>query len=115
MSTSKHTSQSIVATVASHEHELLAQIETSKVESGEIVEQARREARKHIQDSETAVNDTIAQERRDREAVREQAFEETVATVEARLVSVRESAAEKVDAMAQEVLSLFIPKSTGGN
>lgn len=110
-----NTSQSIVATVASHEQELLAQIEASKVESGEIVEHARSQARKYLQDSETALNEEIAQVRRDREAVRVQAFDESVASVEARLVSVRESAAEKVDAMTQKVLSLFMPKSTGGN
>ena len=104
-----------MATVASHEHELLAQLEASKVEASEMLDTARVQARKHIQESEATLNEEVARERRERENVREQSFETTVAEAEARLVSVREEAAAQVDAVAQEVLSLFIPKSTSGN
>ena len=115
MSTSQNTSPSIVATVASHEQELLAQLEASKAEASQILDDARAQARKHHQDAEAALNEDIARERREREEAREQSFQATVAEADARLVDVREKAAGQVDAMAQEVLSLFIPKSTGGN
>jgi hypothetical protein len=115
VSTSQNTFPSIVGTVASHEQELIAQLEASKVEAGELLEQSRVEARKVLQDSEAALTEEIAQVRREREASREQSFQSTVAEAEGRLVSVREEAAKQVDAMSQEVLSLFMPKSTGGN
>ena len=104
-----------MATVASHEQELLARLEASRVEANELLDEARVKARKYLQDSEATLNDEIARTRREREAVREQSFQETVSVAEARLVSVREGAATQVDAMAQEVLSLFMPKSTSGN
>jgi len=115
VSTSQNTSPSIVATVASHELELLAQLDASKVEASESLDQARVKARKLLQESEATLTEEIAQVRRDREAAREQSFQSTVAEAEARLVSVRDDAAAQVDAMAQEVLSLFMPKSTSGN
>ncbi len=104
-----------MATVASHEQELIAQLEASRVEAGELLDEARVKARKHLQDSEATLSDEIASMRREREAVREQSFQETVTAAEACLVSVRENVATQVDAMAQEVLSLFMPNATSGN
>lgn len=94
---------------------MIGQLEASKVEASESLDSARVQARKTIQDSESALNDEIAQVRRDRDAIREQAFQETVAAAEARLVSVREGATAQVDAMAQEVLAMLLPESKGGN
>lgn len=110
-STNQNISKSIVASVASHESELLDQLEASKVEAREIVDQARADARTSQQQAEATLTDEIATQRRSKEDAREKEFNATVSAADERLASVRDAAATKVDAMAQEVLSLFLPKS----
>jgi hypothetical protein len=92
---------------------LLDKIEASKVEAREIVDQARADARAAQQAAEAKLTEEIADLRRSKDAAREAEFNATVSAAEERLTSVRDGAAAKVDAMTQEVLSLFLPK--GGN
>ncbi|MFP6582597.1 MAG: V-type ATPase subunit subunit G family protein [Candidatus Hydrogenedentota bacterium] len=113
MSTTQNTSKSIVASVASHEQELLAKLEASTEEAREIVDQARANARTSQQNSESKLNDDMAEIRCEKDEVREAQLQATVSAAEERLADVRTNAASQVDAIAQEVLSLFIPK--GGN
>ena len=112
--TNQNVSPSILASVASHEQELLAQLETSKTESREIIEQARANARIFVQESDSTLNDEMASIRRNKETARQAEFDVTVASADGRLESVRTDAAAKVDSVAKEVLALFLPK-TGGN
>jgi vacuolar-type H+-ATPase subunit H len=112
--TNQNVSPSILASVASHEQELLAQLEASKAESREIVEQARTNARTFLQESESEINDNLASIRRKKDIARTTEFEETVSSAEGRLESVRTAAGAKIDDVASEVLALFLPK-TGGN
>lgn len=113
MSRTQNTSKSIVSSVASHEQELLAKLETSTEEAREIVDQARANARTSQQDAESKLNDDMAAIRRQKDAAREAKLQATVSATEERLADVRTNAASQVDATAQEVLSLFLPK--GGN
>ncbi len=115
MSTNQQTSKSILASVASHEGDLLSQIETSQNEGSETIEQARAAARSHAQEAESTLNDEMATIRRNKDTARQAEFQVTVAGAEAQLESVREAAAAKVDAVAQDVLGLFLPKTKGEN
>lgn len=106
-------SKSIVGSVASHEKELLAKLEASRVEAREIVDQARADARQFLADADAKLTEEMSALRRQREASRQAEFDKTVAEADARLAGVRDSANAQVDAMTQEVLALFLPK--GGN
>ncbi|MFP6582332.1 MAG: hypothetical protein VCD00_07220, partial [Candidatus Hydrogenedentota bacterium] len=82
----------------------------STEEAREIVDQARADARNFQQDAESKLNDDMAKIRRDKDAAREAQLQATVSAADERLAGVRTQAASQVDAMAQEVLSLFLPK-----
>lgn len=112
--TNQNASPSILASVASHEQGLLTQLEASKSESREIIEQARANARTFLQENESLLNDEMATVRKNKDIARTTEFEVTVSGAEGRLESVRADAAAKADDVAKEVLALFLPK-TGGN
>ena len=94
---------------------MLSRIEASQNAASDMIEQARAAARTHAQKAESALNDEMATIRREKDSVRQKEFQDTVSGAEAQLVSVREDAAAKVGAVAQEVLGLFLPKTKGGN
>ncbi len=109
MTTSENSNGSILASVAKHEAELLAQSEASVTQARDIVEQAHGDARKHVQAEESRLADEVAVLRRDAEAARQKAFDDTVAAAEKRLEGVRSTAAARVSEMAKDTLGLFLP------
>ncbi len=106
---------SIVASVARHEQGLLDKLDASQQEARDIVDQARIDALTSLQNAEAELNSDVAATRREREAARQQKFDATVQAAQERLASVREEAASKVDALAKDVLTMLMPKTTGGN
>ena len=115
VSSHQNTSESIIVSVASHEQALLEQLEQSKEDAQSTLEKARTAARTHLQEAEATLNDEMASLRRTKATAREAEFQGTVSAAEASLESVRSDAAAKVDAVAQDVLDLFLPKTKGGN
>ena len=115
MDTNQNNSASIVTSVARHERELLGKIEVSHQDARDIVDLARSDAQKHLQDEEARLTDETAALRRERDEIRQKGFDATVEAAEERLVSVREEAAQKVEGLAKEVLAMFIPRTSGGN
>jgi len=111
---SHQNSNSIVASVASHEQDLLSKIDASSQEARDMVDQARADAQKNLQDAEAKLNDDVTSTRREREAARQKDFDTTVNAAEARLAGVRDEAAAKVDGLAKDVLAMLIPKTSGG-
>lgn len=109
MSTTSNGSESIVASVAKHEKELLSTLSASEEEARSIVEEARSAARTHLQDEENTLAQDIAETRRGAEGERQARFDATVNAAEERLVSVREESNRRVADTAQKVLSLFVP------
>lgn len=102
-------SGSILRKVADHEKKLLADIESSELEAREIVDEARAEARKHLQAEESKLTEEVATIRREAESARQDEFDATVQAAEQRLTSVREDAAARTSEIADKVLNLFVP------
>jgi translation elongation factor EF-4 len=105
---------SIVASVARHEQELLDKLDASQQEARDLVDQARTDALTLLQNAEAELNNDVAATRRAREAARQQKFDATVQAAQERLTGVREEAAAKVDSLAKDVLAMLMPKTTGG-
>ena len=113
MATAKQPSTSIVPQLARHEAELQDRLEKAAREAREIVERARAEARQQEQQQENALAEEVGRIRHDRQAARYGRFQQTVADAEARLESVRDEANRRVDAVAREVMALFMPGAGG--
>lgn len=109
LATSEKTSNSILGQVAQHEQQLLAQIVASEAEAQRIIDEARAEARKHLQSSEVELNEEIAKLRREAEESRLQAFQATVDAAEKRLDSLRAETSRRVPELADKALGLFLP------
>lgn len=115
MATAEQTSNSILGQVAQHEQQLLSQIEASEEESRLLIDQARSEARKHLQTSEAELIEEVAKLRRQAEEVRLQAFQTTVDAAEKRLESLRSETHARVPELATKALDLFLPNNTRGD
>lgn len=113
MTSDGKTSSSVLASVAKHEQELLAQVEASHEEAKRIVEQARADARRDTQTDETALTAEVSKIRRKAESERLATFDATVQAASERLVGVRESAEKRVPDVAKSVLALFLPAAEG--
>jgi vacuolar-type H+-ATPase subunit H len=114
LATAEKTSNSILGQVAQHEQQLLAQIEASEEESQRIIDEARAEARKHLQTSEAELIEEVAKLRRQAEDARLQAFQATVDAAEKRLESLRVETARRVPELADRALGLFLPGGAKG-
>lgn len=113
MATAEKPTASIVPQLARHEAALQERLEAAAREAREIIERARVEARQHEQQQENALTDDVARIRQDRQAARYQHFQQTVAGAEARLEGVRDEANRRIDVVANEVLTLFMPRAGG--
>ncbi len=89
MATAEKTSNSILGQVAQHEQHLLAQIETAEAESRHLIDEARSEARLHLQTSEAELIEEVGKLRREAEEVRLKSFQATVEAADKRLESLR--------------------------
>lgn len=114
MATADKPTASIVPQLARHEAALQEKLENAAREAREIVERARVEARQFEQQQENALADDVARIRHDRQAARHERFQQTVSDAEARLAGVREEANRRIDVVANEVMTLFMPR-TGGD
>ena len=115
MSTNQSASKSILGSVATHEKELLAKLEASQAEARNIVDHARADARQILSDADAKLTEEMSTVRREREAARQSEFDKVVNEAESRLAGVRDEAAAKVDSVADQVLSMFVPKTDGNN
>ena len=115
VSTNQSASKSILGSVATHEKELLAKLESSRTEARNIVDQARTDARQILADADATLTEEMSAIRRQREASRQAAFDAVVREAESRLAGVRAEAASKVESVADQILSMFVPKTDGNN
>jgi len=106
--------ESILPAVAKQEGELLERIRASEEEAQGIVEKARTDARSYRQEREESLASEVARIRGESEEKRLSQFQSTVGAAEEKLVAVRESSLTKVPEMADKVLALFLPNSSGG-
>lgn len=114
MSDTNNVTKSILPAVAKREGELLEGIRASEEEAQGIVEKARVDARSYRQEREESLASEVARIRSESEEKRLGRFQSTVGAAEEKLVAVRESSLTKVPEMAEKVLALFLPNSTGG-
>ena len=114
MNTTSKSSGSVLPSVAKHEQELLARLGASKEEARNIVDQARADARKHLQSVEAALNEEVSRIRSEAEVARLKAFDATVQAADERLSDVRREAMSKVPEVAKSTLRLFMPSGNGG-
>lgn len=112
MATAHQTSQSILPEVQRQEKELLAKRQAAQDEARRIVDQARNDAVKHIQDEEQRAIDEIAASRREADQARRHEYDAAVRSVEEQLRGRREAAMGRVSEMAQQVMDFFLPKGS---
>lgn len=105
-----HEHKSILGDVARHEKELLAKLDTAQEDARKIVERARGEASKHLSDEAARVQSEISAARSRAESARLQGFEASVAAAQEKLRGRREAAMGRVQEMAGQVASYFLPK-----
>ena len=114
MSNTSNVSESILPAIAKQERELLARIRSSEEEAQSIIEKTRADARQYRQEREAGLADEVSRIRRESEEVRLRQFPATVSAAEEKIVEVREAALLRVPETAKEVLTLFLPKASGG-
>lgn len=114
MSNTSNVIESILPAIAKQERELLARVRASEEEAQRIVEKARVDARAYRQEREESLASEVARIRRESEEKRLGQFQGTVSAAEDKLVAVRESSLIRVPEMAEKVLALFVPTSSGG-
>jgi len=114
VSNTNNVTKSILPAVAKQEGELLERIRASEEEAQGIVEKARTDARSYRQEREESLASEVARIRGESEEKRLSQFQSTVGAAEEKLVAVRESSLTKVPEMADKVLALFLPNSSGG-
>ena len=114
MSNTNNVTESILPAVAKQERELLERIRASEEEAQDIVEKARTDARSYRQEREESLSSEVARIRSESEEKRLNQFQSTVSAAEEKLVAVRESSMTRVPEMADKVLALFLPNSSGG-
>ena len=89
----------------------MEKLEASEAQARTIIEDARADARKHLQAEETRLLEEIAVTRREREDKRQAIYEKTLNTAEEELVGVREEALRRVPDLTKKVMVLFMPGS----
>ncbi len=102
--------KSILGDVARHEKELLAKLDGAQDDARKILERARSEAAKHISDEAARVQSEISAARTRAENARTQSFDASVATAQDKLRGRRDAAMARVQEMAGQVASYFLPK-----
>jgi len=105
-----HEHKSILGDVARHEKDLLAKLDAAQEDARKIVERARAESSKHLSDEAARVQGEISAARSRAEAARLQAFDAAVAAAQDKLRGRRETAMGRVQEMAGQVASYFLPK-----
>lgn len=115
MAAVEQTHESILPSIARHEAELIAQLDAARQDAKGIVESARAEARRLLQEAETSLAEEVAAIRFERQEARQRAFDKTVRDAEERLAGVREEARRRAPAVAERVLELFMPCGAMGD
>lgn len=113
MATAEHIPGSILSSVVEHEKSLLARLHQAREAAKATVDKAKAEARGIVQAEENRLVDESAAMRHEAEQARERAFAETINSAEAQLVGVRQSAKNRIPAVADKVMDLFVPKGSG--
>ncbi len=114
MSHTSNVTESILPAIAKQERELLARIRSSEEEAQNIIEKARADAREYRQEREAGLAEEVARIRHASEEIRLRDFQATVSAAEEKLVDVREASLMRVPETAEKVLTLFLPKASGG-
>lgn len=110
MTTAHDNSKSILPDVQRQEKELLSKLEAAKDEARGIVDKARSDALKLIQDEEARVTEEIAAQRKAADQARREAYAAQVADADGRLQGQREAAMGRVPEMAKQAMDFFLPK-----
>lgn len=105
-----HEHKSILGDVARHEKELLAKLDGAQDDARKILERARSEAAKHVSDEAGRVQSEISAARSRAENARMQSFDAAVAVAQDKLGGRREAAMGRVQEMANQAASYFLPK-----
>lgn len=113
MATAEHIPGSILSSVVEHERSLLAKLHDAREAARATIDGAKAESQQILQSEESRLNEETAEMRRKAEAERNAAFEATVDAAEQQLSGVRQKAQERVPAVADKVLDLFVPKDAG--
>lgn len=95
--------------VASHERSLLSRIAGARQAAQSVIEDARARARVFLEDDDRALGAETQAFRRDAEAARTTAYEQTVRAAEAETAQDRARVAEHAGAVAGEVLAMILP------
>lgn len=110
MKTDSQSTSSIVPKAAQHERELLARLKDSVSEASTIVQDARDQARRKLQETVESNNQQSQQMRREAETKRRAAFDARIQRAESELTTARDTATSRVAQMTQDVLGLFVPQ-----
>lgn len=113
MATAEHIPGSVLSSVVEHEKSLLAKLQAARDAARATVDRAKSDALDIVQSEESQLADESAAMRRKAETERNQAFEDTVRAAEQQLVGVRQQAQDRIPAVRDHVLELFVPKGSG--
>lgn len=104
----------LLETVAEHEKGLVSKIETADVQAHKTIEDAHHEASSIVAEAAHQLDATIAQKRRAAADERQRAEEEIGANCQRRVAEIRGMAADKLDAVREELLSRILPGGKQG-
>lgn len=103
------TGDSLLQRVASHERALLAGVTDARKAAQSVIEEARAQARALREEDDRALSGEILAFRRDSEASRTAAYDETVRTADAQTAQDREHVKSHAADVAREVLDMIVP------
>lgn len=104
---------SVLAIVANHEKNLLAERDAAKQQAAGMIESAHNRAAALLEDEEAKLAAEVAALRQEASAARDAEREKILASNQAKWEQARQQALARVPEMAREIVAMTLPKGPG--